>query len=251
MDNESTSGDRVDFPTFKIEDKELPIMLCGSAPFVGIGQFGFRAFEYRVRFYNHPDNMADIFVHFVKQGCKGAHVLCFDNILKAVKMAYDVEPFPIAASLNVKDIALQLKKLSMLKTVLVFVHPSQTDSLNRELLRGITKEIRDAGMIPGLATNAPGTSIPVLDTIDIDFSAYLTSINKEGKYMVPSRKVALETIKSTEKKVVAENPLPGKIPPEEGLPFVMEHCDSFSMGFTEKDQIDDTYKILEHVMNVV
>lgn len=226
----------------------MPLMLCGSAPFVGVGQFGLKAFEYRVRFYNHPDTMADIFVHFVKRGFKGAHILCYDNIVNAVKMAYDVEHFPIVVSLNAKDIAPQLKTISKLDAVLAFVHPSHTDSLDEELLRGITQEIRDAGMIPGLATNAPGRSIHVLDAMNIDFSAYLTSVNKEGKYMVPNRKVALEAINSTEKKIIAENPLPGRIPPEEGLPFVMEHCNSFSMGFTEKDQIDDTYSIVEKVL---
>ncbi len=248
MNSQTVSGDRVDFPGFKIEDKELPIMLCGSSPFIGLGQFGFKAFEYRVRFYNHPDNMADIFVHFIRQGCKGVHIHCYDNIVKAVEMAYDVETFPVAASLTTKDVAGQLKKLSKLETALVFVHSSYTDSLDEKVLRGMTKEIRDAGMIPGLTTNAPGTSIPVLDAMDIDFSVYRTPINKEGKYMNPSKELALQAVKGSAKKIVAMNPLAGKINPGEGLPFVMEYCDSFCVGFTGKDQIDAVYKVLEKVV---
>ena len=235
----------MDIPTFTIEDKTLPIMLCGSAPFLGLGYFGFKAFEYRVRFYNHPDNMADIFIHFVRQGSKGVHVLCYDNILRAVKMAYDIERFPLVVSLNAENITAQLKKISKYETVLAFVHSSQTDSLNEELLRSITEEIRNAGMIPGLTTSAPGTSIPVLDEMDIDVSAYCVPINVKGKYMTPSKELTLKAVNNTKKKIIAEKPLAaGTISPEEGLPFVVERCDGFSLGFTDKDQIDAVYKIL-------
>ncbi len=238
----------MDIPTFTIEDKTLPIMLCGSAPFLGLGYFGFKAFELRVRFYNHPDNMADIFIHFVRQGSKGAHVFCYDNIFKAVKMAYEVEKFPLVVSLNAEDITAQLKKISKFETVLAFVHSSQTDSLNEELLRSITGEIRDAGMIPGLATSAPGTSIPVLDKMDIDVSAYCVPINIKGKYMTPSKELTLKAVKNTKKMIIAEKPLAaGVIPIEEGLPFVVEHCNGFCMGFTDKDQIDTAYKILGQI----
>ena len=236
----------MDFPTVKIEDKTLPIMLCGSAPFLGLGYFGFKAFEHRVRFYNHPDNMADIFVHFIRQGCKGAHILSYDNILKAVKMAYDFESFPLVVSLNAEDIPLQLKKLSKFETFLAFVNPSQTDSLNENLLHTVTKEIRDAGIIPGLATNKPGTSIPALDKMGVDAGAYLVPINKLGKYMVPSMELTLKAVEDTDKKIVASKPLAaGVIPVEEGLPFVMERSDCFCLGFTEKDHIDAAYKILK------
>lgn len=223
-------------------------MLCGSASFVGLGQFGFKAFEYRVKFYNHPDNMADIFVHFIRQGCKGAHIICYENILKAVKMAYDFRPFPIAVSLIKGDIAPQLKKLSRFETALAFVHPSDTDSLNEESLRSITREIRDAGIIPGLATHQPGVSIPQLEKMEIDVSAYLVSINKAGKYMVPSKEKTLEATGSTDRKIVAENPLVGRISLEEGLPFVLENCDSFCMDFIEKDQIDEAYNVLSKII---
>jgi hypothetical protein len=238
----------VDFPAFKIEDKELPIMLCGSSPFIGLGQFGFKAFEYRVRFYNHPDNMADLFVHFVRQGCKGAHIHCYDNIVKAVEMAYDVETFPVAASLTTKDVTSQLKKLSALKTVLVFVHPSQTDSLNKEVLQNITKKIRDAGMIPGLTTNVPGVSIPQIDAMGLDVSAYRTPLNIQGKYMTPGKEQVLKAIENTDKKILATNPLVEKVSPEVGLPFVMEHCNGFCVGFTEKDHIDAVYNALATIL---
>jgi hypothetical protein len=237
----------VDFPTFKVEDRELPIMLCGSSPFVGLGQFGFKAFDYRVRFYNHPDSMADIFVHFIRKGCKGAHIHCYDNILKAVKMAYDIETFPLVASLTAKDAAPQLKKLSRLETALVFVHPSHTDSLDDETLSTITRAIRDAGVVPGLATNVPGTSIPALEAMDIDFSAYLAPIDKIGKFMIPKKDVTLQAVKDTEKVVLSANPLPGKIKLEEGLSFVMGYCDGFCVGFTEKEQIDAAYDVLKQV----
>ncbi len=243
-------GDYVNFPTLKIEDRELPVMLCGSSSFIGEGHFGFRAFDHRIRFYNHPDSMADIFIHFVRQGCKGAHVICYDNIMKAVRIAYEVETFPIAASLiTTTKMATQLKTLARLETVLVFVHPSQTDSLEEKTLKAVTREIRDAGMIPGLATHLPGASIPALDQMNIDFSAYMTPVNKEGKYMIPSKEKALEAIRSTKKKIVAARPLfTEKISLEEGFRFAIEHSDAFCPAFTSKDQIDDAYTILDRVL---
>ncbi len=236
----------MNFPVFRIEDKELPIMLCGSAPFIGEGLFGFKATDYRIKFYSHPDSMADIFVHFVRQGCRGAHILCYDNILKAVKMAYDVEKFPIAASLvTKKDIPSQLKALSAFQTILVFVSPADTDSLDEKTLKTITGEISNAGMIPGLATHQPGITIPQLEQMSIDFSAYLAPVNKKGKHMIPSKEKTLDAMKNASRKVVAMKPLAvGNMLPEEGFPFVLEHTDAFCVGFTSKEQVDDAFKVL-------
>jgi hypothetical protein len=236
-------------PRFKIEDIELPIMLCGSAPFIGLGYFGFSAFNYRVKFYNHPDNMADIFAHFVRQGCKSAHVLCYDNIIKAVKIAYDVETFPIVASLvSARTTASQLKALSRLETVLVFIDPSQSDALNESALRDTVKSIRDAGIVPGLATYTPGITIPETDTMGLDIAAYLLPVNKEGKYMQPTKEKTLQAIAHTDKKVVAMKPLAiGKISPREGFPFVLGHCHGFCVGFTSKEQIDEAYQVLTQI----
>lgn len=237
------------FPTLTIEGRELPIMLCGSSSFIGEGYFGFRAFDHRIRFYNHPDSMADIFIHFARMGCKGAHVICYENILKAVKMAYDFEPFPIAVSLiTTAPVTSQLKALSKLDTALVFVHPSLTDSMDEKALKTATGEIRAAGMIPGLATYLPGTSIPRLDAMDVDFQAYLTPVNREGKYMAPTKEKTLEAIKNTKKKVFSARPLAsGKASLAEGFKFVIEHCDAFCPGFTSKEQIDEAYQILEEL----
>ncbi|MBU7023609.1 MAG: hypothetical protein HXS40_05525 [Theionarchaea archaeon] len=236
-------------PRFKIEDIELPIMLCGSAPFIGLGYFGFSAFNYRVKFYNHPDTMADIFAHFVRQGCKGAHVLCYDNIIKAAKIAYDVETFPVMASLvSAKNTASQLKALSRLETVLIFIDPSQSDALNESALRDTVKSIRDAGIVAGLATYTPGITIPEIDTMGLDIAAYLLPVNKEGKYMQPTKEKTLQAIAHTDKKVVAMKPLAiGKIPPREGFPFVLDHCDGFCVGFTSKEQIDEAYQVLTQI----
>jgi hypothetical protein len=238
----------VDFPTFRIEDETLPIMLCGSSPFLGLGYFGFKAVDYRIKFYQHPDTMADIFVHFVRKGCRGVHILCYDNILKAVKIAYAEETFPITASLiTTRDVSDQLKALSRLESVVVFVDPSQTDSLNKKFLRDITKRIRNVGMIPGLATYQPGTSIPQLDQMDIDFSVYLIPFNTAGKYMLPNKEKTLQAVEYTNRKIVASRPLAGGILPEKGLPFVMKHCDGFCLGFVSKNQIDDAYRVLNQL----
>lgn len=223
-------------------------MLCGSSPFIGDGRFGFKAINYRIRFYKHPDAMADIFTHFIKQGCRGAHIFCYENILQAVSLAYQVEKFPIAATLSLKDVPGQLELLSKLETVLVFTHPSHTDSLDGSLLQRITKEIRDAGMIPGCATYHPGVSIPLLEKMNIDCVAYLLPLNKDGKYMAPNKEKTLIAIKNTEKKLVAMKSLAvGNITPADGFPFLIEHCDGFCVGFTNKNQIDDAYKVLRQL----
>ena len=188
--------------------------------------------------------MADIFLHFVKKGCKGVHILCYENIVKAVKIAYNVETFPVVASLNPKEVPAQLKTLSTIETVLAFVHPSQTDSQDTKALSSITNQIRDAGMIPGLATNTPGTTIPKLDAQGIDAAAYVTSVNKAGKYMVPGKDQVVEAVTKTQKVVIAENVLAGEIPLEEGIPFAVNCCSGISLGLTSKDQIDAAYTIL-------
>lgn len=244
-------GDRVDFPTFEIEKRELPIMLCGSSQFLGMNQFGFKAFDLRVKFYNHPDNMAELLIHFVRQGCRGVHVLCYENILKAVKMAYNFESFPIIASLLSGDVTSQLKILSAFDTALVCVHPSLTDSLDETQLRTVISDIRNAGLIPGLSTLSPGTTIPRIDIMNLDFPAYTAPVNLAGTYMIPSKQSTLEAIASTDKIVIAEKPLAaGRINPQEGFPFVMQHSSGFCVDVISKVQIDRAYEVLTLITRI-
>jgi len=237
--------DPVNIPMITIETQKWPVMLCGSAPFLGMNRFGFRAFDLRVKFYNHPDAMAELFTYFIDLGCKGVHILCYENIIAAAHMAYNGESFPLMASLLPKDIPAQLNRLSPFHTVCALIPPSLTDALDESYLHSVIRDIRDAGMVPGLVTHVPGTTIPALDKMNLDVAVYLAPINIRGTYMLPSKQSALKAIMHTDTPVIADNPLAaGKISAQEGIPFVMDQCSGFSLGVISKEEINEAYDVL-------
>jgi hypothetical protein len=235
---------------FRIEENELPVMVCGSSLFVGMGYYGFHASDLRIKFYKHPERMAEIFSYFVKKGCKGVQVLCYTNILRAAKIAQEKDTFPVAAVLVASlDVDNQLEMLGTLNTDVVFVSATQTDLVDEKQLQKITGKIRDAGMVPGLATGVPGVSIFKLEEMDIDFSAYLVPVNKLGVHMRPNKEKTLDAITGTKRVILGMNPLAqGKLSPEEGFPFVMEYCQGFCLGFTSVKEIDAAYTALDQLL---
>jgi hypothetical protein len=112
-----------------------------------------------------------------------------------------------------------------------------------DLLRDFSRFLKETFDRPVfLGIHHAGTSLPLLDQIDLDISGYLTPINKMGALMLPTQARAIEAITSTSKPVIAIKPLAGgRIPPVDAFEYVFQvaHADATMIGVASEEELHE------------
>jgi hypothetical protein len=97
-----------------------------------------------------------------------------------------------------------------------------------------------------LGLHHAGTSIPILETSDLDIVGYVTPINRIGALMLPSQERALKAIKASRKRVIAIKPMAGgRIPPREAFEYVFNEAkaDASMVGVASEAEVDEDIPI--------
>lgn len=224
---------------------ELPRLMLGTSPFIGAGQFGHRAYEYRRRFFHQPENMTTLFVKSAELGVAAVQLVVYEPLVQALEHAFEIigEKFFVAAVImsGVK-FDKHLKLIEWLEPEVVAMHAAFCDVADERLCKWV-KKIREMGAAPAASTHVPGDTIPMLDDFGLDIEAYLAPLNPKGYFMEPDYESALRAIKETNKKVIAIKPLAaGALKPEKSLfGFIFEHADAASVGITSEQEMKETY----------
>jgi len=93
-----------------------------------------------------------------------------------------------------------------------------------------------------LGLHHAGTSIPILETSDLDVVGYVTPINRVGALMLPSQARALKAIMASRKRVIAIKPLAGgRVPPHEAFEYVFNEAeaDASMVGVASEAEVDE------------
>jgi hypothetical protein len=134
--------------------------------------------------------------------------------------------------------------------VLLIEPGSETDFLvmtNRtDLLQEVIDYAKDHLGCPAVVgVHHAGSTIPVLEDLEIDVAGYVTPVNSLGALMLPKKEKALEAIKSCRRPIIAIKPMAGgRIPPEKAFPFVFEETrvDSCMIGVATEEELDSDFK---------
>lgn len=232
----------------KLGERTIPRLLIGTSPFMGAGQFREKADGYRKRFFEHPENMAELFAYFVQKGFPGAHLCLLEPIVRAALLAYEKvgSRFPVLVTLMPDNWEIQWKWIAKLDTVAVFLHAHYADQAPRTLIREFIQKTRSLGIIPGVSTHEGGFTIPMLEKMKLNLEAYLVAFNKKGIHVHPDLPSTLQAISSTDKFLVGMKALgAGAIKPAEALPFVLERVHAVAVGLTEKEEIDEACEVVK------
>jgi hypothetical protein len=232
-------------PVVGVDGREVPILIQGTSPFIGAGQFGFRARLYREKFYSNPTLMAEFFVYFSSKCYPCVHITAHPPIIEAMEIASEIRSISVIATIeNERDLEL----IARFDPVIVFLHASITDLCDEEKIVHFSDGCRDLGFIPGLATHNPGRILPAgFEGI----KAYMVPINPLGLYMSPSfdsALIAIEKARKENKFIVGMKTLAaGRINPYKGFPFALKYAHSIVVGFTELEQIDEACRLVEKI----
>jgi len=220
---------------------DLPRLLLGTSPFVGAGQFGSKALEYKRLFFDRPDNMTRLFVRSAELGVRAVQLVAYEPLVGALSRAEAaVGDFFVAATLPEGDFASNLDLVSPLEPEFVAIHALFCDRLDSRLGEWIDR-IRETGARPAASTHSPGASIPLLE--NLGFEAFLAPLNPLGYGMLPDFESTLRALRNTERLVVAIKPLAaGKLYPEKSVfEFIYRYADSIAVGVASEDEMAETY----------
>ncbi len=235
-------------PLIKIDDKELPILIHGTSPFIGAGQFGTRAREYYRRFYQNPTLMSQFFVYFSSKCYPCIHIIPYPPIIEAMEIASELRSINVIATVEDK---MDLELIARFDPAIVFLHASITDRMDRKEIEGFSEACNELGYTLGVATHNPGETIPVLEKIE-GIRAYMVPINPLGLYMSPSfdsTLIAIEYARKNDKFIFGMKTLAGgRINPYKGFPFALNYAHAIVVGFTELKQIDEACSLVKKIV---
>lgn len=210
-----------------------PRVMVGSSPFVGAGQFGFRAVLYAERFLGNPENMVKIYVKALRLGLNGFNVLGVDKVVYALAEAsrrVRGKPFVLATCGMWGEARLwkEYEVVRELSPKLIALHANVVDreasprgSMSK--LASLVSKLKSLGHVVGIATHAPGTTIPIAEDLKLDVDFYFAPVNKLGEFMGPDPQVALRELKRASKPVIAKKCLAaGKLKLQEALDFIFK-----------------------------
>lgn len=240
------------YPEFEIEGIKFPKLIMGTSPFMGADQFGSRAESYKSRFSDNPDNIAELLAYFVDKGCKGVHVCLMETIVRGVIKSYKLlgYRYPVLATIMPGEVLEQFIWMHEMETKVTFLHAMLSDMIAKKLFLEFIDKSRKAGYIPGISTHTTGITIPIIDRSGLDIQAYLAPINRTGKHVHPNLRAATEALRRTKKVTLAMKTLAaGELKPDTAFPFVWPLVKGVVVGLTEKEEIDQAYRVMEKIEN--
>ena len=229
----------------------IPELMLGTSPFIGAGQFGMKAYEYRQQFFYNESNMKELFIKSACLEVKAVQLIVYEPLVRALKDAVKEigEDFFVAATIpSGREFERDLNLIKPLKPEIIALHALVCDALD-PLIEGWIKQIRAMGASPAAATHYPGETIKEIDKAGFDFDAYLAPVNPVGYAMEPDYKSTLKALETTDKQVIAIKPLAaGSLKPTPSLfKFIYTYADSISVGITSEAEMEETYSVAKNV----
>ncbi|MBN1455652.1 MAG: hypothetical protein JW945_05340 [Methanomicrobia archaeon] len=227
----------------------MPRLMIGTSPFIGGGQFGQMAYEYRQQFFCNERNMTRLFLKSASRGVAAVQLIAYEpliNALKAAQAKLEADFFVAATIPSGRAFGRYVELLKPLQPEIIAIHALSCDALDPRIT-GWIKEIQAAGAVPGAATHLPGETIPELDAAGFAFEVYLAPLNTVGYAMTPDSASTLQALDRTEKRVIAIKPLAaGRVKPTRDVfKFLYRHADSVSVGIVSEAEMAETYAAAE------
>ncbi len=220
---------------------DLPKLMLGTSPFIGAGQFGPKALEYRRLFFDRPDNMTKLFIRSAELDVRTIQLVAYEPLIEALRKAEEmVGDFYVVVTITKGDFALNLELVSSIEPEFVAVHAVFCDQFDSRLEEWIDM-VRETGARPAASTHNPGASIPWLE--NLGFEAFLAPLNPLGYMMHPDFESTLRVVRTTLKLVIAIKPLAaGKLFPERSVfEFIYKYADSIAIGIASEKEMEETY----------
>lgn len=224
--------------------------MTGTSPFIGAGQFGMKAYDYRRRFLFNAHAMVEILEASYKVGCRGIEVIPAGKISEAVKIMKDTHNDYIVTGSTFPGPDPLIEELIKIDARIIFVHGIVSDNLNKNLLK-LIDEITSRGVIPGIAVHNPIRTLEFCFENLKEIRTFLIPFNAKGFIMGSQKK--LESMIDNKKDyyfIGMKTLAAGQIDPKDAYDYISRHniC-SVTIGMTTPQEAMNSTRIALEKLN--
>lgn len=234
----------------KIDDINIPLVSTGTSPFIGAGQFGYKAFEWRKHFLNNPKAILEILEASYAEGGRGIEVLPSGRIIEAAQIMSEIYSDYVITGSTYPDKNSGIDVLVKAGAKLIFVHGMVSDNRGGILLR-LLDEISSIGIIPGVATHDPIQTIKYCKENSLNVRAFLVPFNANGTLMGNTKRLEEIVDKTKNFHFIGMKTLAaGEIEAEAAFQYIANHniC-AVTIGMVTKQQAEESTRIALKAFN--
>ncbi len=207
----------------KIEGIDIPLVSTGVSPFAGAGQFGKMAPIYRKKFLFKVDAMLEIMKACYEAGGRGTGVIPFGKISEASKIMKETFNDYVITGSTLPGPNPGIEELIKLEAKIIYVHGSISDS-KKEILSKLLDDISSRGIIPGIATHNPLSTIQFAIENNINVKSFLIPFNTKGMMMGEQRKLEDIVDNGNQFTFLGMKTLAaGKLEPQKAYDYISKH----------------------------
>jgi hypothetical protein len=207
----------------KINGVNIPLVSTGTSPFFGPPTFGNRAQAYREKFMTNADAMLEIMEACYEAGGRGIEAVPGGAVCKATKIMKETHNDYVVTGSTLPGPNPNIEDLIDVEAKIIFVHGANSDRKNETLLR-LLDDISSRGVIPGVATHNPLSTINYIFENAPEVKVFLIPFNANGFMM--GNKIALEELVDSNKNCffMAMKTLDtGRLEPEKAFDYISQH----------------------------
>ena len=228
----------------KINGIDIPLVSTGTSPFFGPPTFGNRAQAYRDKFMTNADAMLEIMEACYEAGGRGIEAIPGGAVCKAVKIMKETHNDYVVTGSTIPGPNPNLEDLIDVEAKIIFVHGANSDRKNETLLK-LLDDISSRGVIPGIATHNPLSTINYIFENAPNVKAFLIPFNANGFMM--GNKTALEELVDTKSDcyfIGMKTLDTGRLEPEKAFDYISKHnISAVAIGMVETEEAQVTTKI--------
>jgi len=218
--------------------------MTGTSPFIGAGQFGANATIYRRRFLYHTDAMLEILEASYAAGGRGIEVISGGKICEAAKIMKETHNAYVVTGSTFPGPDPLIEDLIDIDAKMIFVHGMIADKMNDKLLK-LLDDISSRGVIPGIATHNPISTLEYSIERELIVKAFLIPFNINGLIMGNQKK--LEDLIDNNNKysfIGMKTLATGRSEPQKAFEYISKHniC-SVTIGMVSVEEAKESTKI--------
>ena len=235
----------------KIQDRDIPLVSVGTSTFIGAGQFGKNARDYRKKFLNNPDAILEILEACYQLGGRGTEVIPAGKIPEAIKIFSETHDDFVVTGSTFPGPDPLIDDLIDMNAQIIFVHALVSDQKNERLTQ-LLDEVSSRGVIPGIAVHNPVSTLNYAFENLPEIKTFLIPFNAKGMFMGNQKEV--ENLVNSHKDCAfmgMKTLGAGKIDPETAYAYIAKHnicCATIGMvsiaevNFTTKHALEGLKK---------
>jgi hypothetical protein len=216
----------------------------GTSPFFGPPTFGDRATAYREKFMTNADAMLEIMEACYEAGGRGIEAVPGGAVCQATKIMKETHSDYVVTGSTLPGPNPNIEDLIDVEAKIIFVHGAYSDKKDETLLK-LLEDISSRGVIPGIATHNPLSTIDYVFENAPEVKAFLIPFNANG-FMMRDKK-ALEDLVDTHKNhyfIGMKSLDTGRLEPQKAFEYISQHniC-AVAIGMVEVEEALASTKI--------